>query len=109
MTKKTFCTIMDNIRNIEKKFEYLENFLGQPICESDFFLYTGSILDALGADFELQNIDVCADLIFDFAYNHNWGFGDMDKKPVVVNIDGIDHEIRTSEELYDVIMEITGN
>lgn len=70
-----------------------------------FFNYTSSILDALGEDLDINKIDVCADLIFDFAYNHDWG----NDGEVSVNIDGVDKTASNFEELYDLIMELVGN
>ena len=105
ITKLAFCKILENVKNIDKKFEHLENFVGQPICECDFYDYTSSIIDALTEDMKLDLVDICADLIFDFAYNHNWG----EEGKVSVNIDGIDKTASNLEELYDLIQEIVGN
>ena len=102
ISKKSFCIILENIKNIEKKYDHHEKFLGHDICESDFFNYTATILDALGEDFEIK---VCADFIFDFAYNHDWG----NKGEVSVNIDGVDKTASTFEELYDLILDIVEN
>ena len=105
ISKKSFCIILENVKNIDKKFDHLEKFIGQPICESDFYDYTSSIINAITEDMRLDLIDVCEDLIFDFAYNHNWG----EEGKVTVNIDGIDKTASNLEELYDLIQEITGN
>lgn len=37
ISKRSFCIILENIKNIEKKFGHLEKFIGHSICESDFF------------------------------------------------------------------------
>ena len=105
ITKDCFCRILENVKNIEKKFKHLEDFIGQPICECDFYDYTSSILDAITEDMRLDLIDICEDLIFDFAYNHNWG----EEGEVSVNIDGVDKTASNFEELYDLIQEIVGN
>ena len=102
ISKKSFCIILENIKNIEKKIDHLEKFLGHSICESDFFTYTATILDALGEDLKFK---VCADFIFDFAYNHDWG----NNGGVSVNIDGVDKTASNFEELYDLILDIVGN
>lgn len=105
ISKKFFCDLLDTVKNIEKKFEHLEKFLGQPICECDFYDYTAGILDMLVEETGLENIDVCEDLIHDFAYNQDWG----NEGEVSVNIDGVDKTASNFEELYDLIMEIVGN
>ena len=105
ITKLAFCGILENVKNIEKKFKHLEDFIGQPICECDFYDYTAGILDLLVQETGLENIDVCEDLIHDFAYNHDWG----NKSGVSVNIDGVDKTASNFEELYDLILDIVGN
>ena len=105
ITKAAFCRILENVKNIEKKFEHLEKFIGQPICECDFYDYTSSILDAITEDMKLNLTKVCKDLIFDFAYNHNWG----EKGSVELVIDGVKKTASTFEELYDLILEVTEN
>lgn len=105
ITKDCFCRILENVKNIEKKFKHLEDFIGQPICECDFYEYTSSILDALTEDMKLDLIDICEDLIYDFAYNKDWGEDD----PVELDIDGVKKTASNFEELYDLIQEITGN
>ena len=105
ISKKLFCGLLNTVRNIEKKFDHLEKFLGQPICECDFYDYTSNILDALTEDMKLDLIDICEDIIFDFAYNHNWG----EEGSVELEIDGVKKTASNFEELYDLIQEITGN
>lgn len=105
ISKNFFCSLLNKIKNIEKKFDYLEKFLGQPICECDFYDYTAGILDLLVEETGLENIDVCEDLIHDFAYIHDWG----NDSEVSVNIDGVDKTASNFEELYDLILEIVGN
>ena len=105
ITKIGFCRILENVKNIEKKFKHLENFIGQPICECDFYDYTSSILEALTEDLKLNLTKICKDLIFDLAYNHNWG----EKGSVELEIDGVKKTASNFEELYDLIQEIVGN
>ena len=105
ITKDCFCKILENVKNIEKKFEYLENFIGQPICECDFYDYTSSILDAITEDMKLDLIDICEDLIYDFAYNHNWG----EEGSIELEIDGVKKTASNFDELYELIQEIVGN
>ena len=104
ITKDCFCKILETVKNIEKKFEHLENFIGQPICECDFYDYTSSILDAITEDMKLDLIDICEDLIYDFAYNHNWG----EEGSIELEIDGVKKTASNFDELYDLIMEIVG-
>ena len=103
MNKNCFCRILENVKNIEKKFKHLEDFIGQPICECDFYEYTSSILDALTEDMQLDLIDICEDLIYDFAYNKDWGEDD----PVEIEINGVKKTASNFEELYDLIKELT--
>lgn len=103
VSKECFCRVLENVRNIEGKFEILGNFLGQPICECDFYDYTSSILGAIGQDLKLDRIKICEDLIFDFAYNQNWG----EEGSVELVIDGVKRTASTFEELYDLIKELT--
>ena len=105
ITKDCFCRILENVKNIEKKFKHLEDFIGQPICECDFYDYTSSILNALTEDMKLDLTKICKDLIFDLAYNHDWG----EKGSVELEIDGVKKTASNFEELYDLIQEITGN
>lgn len=105
ITKAAFCSILENVKNIEKKFKHLENFIGQPICECDFYDYTSNIIDSITKDMKLDLIHICEDLIYDFAYNKDWGEDD----PVELEIDGVKKTASTFEELYDLIQEITGN
>lgn len=105
ITKDCFCKILENIKNIEKKFKHLEDFIGQPICECDFYNYTSAIIQSLTEDMNLTSIKICEDLIFDFAYNHNWG----EEGSIELAIDGVKKTASNFEELYDLIREITGN
>lgn len=105
ITKDCFCKILENVKHIEKKFEHLENFIGQPICECDFYDYTSSILDAITEDMKLDLTDICEDLIYDFAYNHSWG----EEGSIELEIDGVKKTASNFDELYDIIMEIVGN
>ena len=105
IAKAAFCRILENVKNIEKKFKHLEDFIGQPICECDFYDYTSSILDALAEDMKLNLTKICEDLIFDFAYNHNWGEDD----PIKQENDGVKKTASNFEELYDLIKEVVGN
>lgn len=104
ITKTTFCNILENVKNIEKKFKHLEAFIGQPICECDFYNYTANILDALTEELNIELIGgIYTDLIYDFAYNHNWG----EDGEFSVNIYGVDKTASNFEELYDLIKELT--
>ena len=105
ITKDCFCRILENVKNIEKKFKHLEDFIGQPICECDFYDYTSSILKALTEDMNLTSIKICEDLIFDFAYNQSWG----EEGSVELEIDGVKRTASNFDELYDLIKEITEN
>jgi hypothetical protein len=97
--------LVENVKNIEKKFKHLEDFIGQSICECDFYNYTSTIIDAITEDMTLDLIDICEDLIYDFAYNKDWGEDDS----VELEIDGVKKTASNFEELYDLIQEITGN
>ena len=103
ITKAAFCSILENVKNIEKKFKHLEDFIGQPICECDFYDYTSAILKSLTKDMNLTSIKICEDLIFDFAYNHNWG----EDSSIELEIDGVKRPASNFDELYDLIKELT--
>ena len=103
ITKVAFCRILENVKNIEKKFKHLEDFIGQPICECDFYDYTSSILKALTEDMKLDLTKICKDLIFDLAYNHDWG----EKGSVELEIDGVKRTASNFDDLYDLIKELT--
>ena len=105
ITKVAFCKILENVKNIEKKFKHLEAFIGQPICECDFYNYTSNIIDAITEDMKLDLSDICEDLIYDFAYNKDWG----KDAPVELEIDGVKKTASNFEELYDLIKEVVGN
>jgi hypothetical protein len=100
VTKDCFCRILENVQNIEKKFKHLEDFIGQPICECDFYDYTSSILEAIAEDMKMK---ICEELIFDFAYTHNWG----EDGSVELGIDGVKKTVSNFEELYDLLKELT--
>ena len=100
ITKDGFCRILENVKNIEKKFKHLEDFIGQPICECDFYDYTSSILAAIAEDMKMK---ICEELIFDFAYTHNWG----EEGKVSLNLDGVDKTVSNFEELYDLLEDLT--
>ena len=102
ISKKFFCDLLNAVKNIEKKFKHLEDFIGQPICECDFYDYTSSILGAIAEDMKMK---ICEELIFDFAYTHNWG----EDGSVELAIDGVEKTASNFEELYDLIKELTEN
>lgn len=105
ISKTFFCDLLRIVEKVEKKFDHLEKFLGHPICECDFYEYTAGIVELLTKETGLENIDVCEDLIYDFAYNHDWG----NDGEVSVNIGGVDKTASNFEELYDLIKELTEN
>lgn len=102
MKKASFVKIIDAMMDFWDKAQLLENILGVGFRYEDNFLtrVVDTITDALCDEMESGCPSVWDPLIFDYAYNCNWGRD----RPVKAVIDGKEYLAANASELYDLII-----
>ena len=100
MKKDTFIKIMDAIMEYWDKVQLLENVFGCYFEDNFLMKIMDGVLDAVYDEMEGNCPDTWEPLIFDFAFNHNWGRDDA----LVVWIGEKEYAASTAGELYDLML-----
>lgn len=100
MKKDTFIKIMDALMEYWDKVQLLENVFGCYFEDNFLMKIMDGVLDAVYDEMEGNCPDTLEPLVFDFAFNHNWGRDDA----LVVWIGKKEYAASTAGELYDLIL-----
>ena len=107
ISKKCFVKIIEASQEYYDKVDVLFDLLN--IQPENFILhYLDSILDALSNEIE----DISEDdpswlepIVFDYAFNHNWGRSYSDSIDYIIKINDKKYRPETAEELYDCLID----